>query len=748
MDVNYKLAKSVKDIEDYIEEFPQEHPYFGLDTETTGLDTNIAGLVGISISTKEGTGLYIPIGHTDTVNLPVHECWNIISKLKNPVFFNAKFDLNVLETALGFLLEGTFEDVLEIAYIDDSNQKQKGLKYLSLVKLGFEMDELDSLFTEQEIKANLKNISTKTGEACVNYACADADATLRLRNYYQPVYEEYKSVIELDYRVTNVVRRMESVGGLEIDEDFVTKTYDTLIRIKTELQDNVFRISGRSFNIGSPQQLATILFEELKIPSQGKTKTGKYKTGEEVLKELSGTYPIVEYVLSYRKVARSISSDFEKFRFLIKTEKPVRFAFNTVSVPTFRFSAPGGDPNEDGFSGLPIQAMSKGEERSFPAVDLSRKVDKETEKAYLEDSELEEDWDIDWDELSETCSSGEISLENGKSLNRGELSETNPFSEISPEKVEPLNMEEIIKLPHVVPYKNGRFVCIRNVCSGCPAVCKDLGIDTTRRILEGLPIIPSCRKAFKAPKGYKIVSLDYKSQELVILTNFCKDPLYVEAFNQGDDVHLNAAAYAFSLEKEDLAKMKVEDPEKYSRVRSAGKTLNFSILYGASSAKISENLGVNLKRAEEIITKFNSSFSTLSDWLGRCKSFTRTNGYTTTYFGRKRWLQQEYGDPSFLDRSSVNTKIQGTAAEVTRIALVKVDKKLKENDIFSNECRLVMQIHDELSYIIREESIDKVIPIIKEAMEFKVKGWVVQLTVDCKIGDSWGLQEDYTFSDM
>jgi DNA polymerase I-like protein with 3'-5' exonuclease and polymerase domains len=86
------------------------------------------------------------------------------------------------------------------------------------------------------------------------------------------------------------------------------------------------------------------------------------------LKELSGTYPIVEYVLSYRKVARSISSDFEKFRFLIKTEKPVRFAFNTVSVPTFRFSAPGGDPNEDGFSGLPIQAMSKGEERSFHPV--------------------------------------------------------------------------------------------------------------------------------------------------------------------------------------------------------------------------------------------------------------------------------------------------------------------------------------------------------------------------------------------
>jgi hypothetical protein len=63
------------------------------------------------------------------------------------------------------------------------------------------MDELDSLFTEQEIKANLKNISTKTGEACVNYASADADATLRLRNYYQPVYEEYKSDIELDYQV-------------------------------------------------------------------------------------------------------------------------------------------------------------------------------------------------------------------------------------------------------------------------------------------------------------------------------------------------------------------------------------------------------------------------------------------------------------------------------------------------------------------------------------------------------------------
>ena len=132
--------------------------------------------------------------------------------------------------------------------------------------------------------------------------------------------------------------------------------------------------------------------------------------------------------------------------------------------------------------------------------------------------------------------------------------------------------------------------------------------------------------------------------------------------------------------------------------------------------------------------------------------FARKEGYTTTYFGRKRKLNQIYdkGDrrsQAFADRSSVNTAIQGTAAEITRIAMVKCDRAIKKNEWKPKECKIVMQLHDELTFLIREDLLNETVPVIKDAMEFKVKSWEVQLTVGFKVGRVWGKQPDFEIVD-
>jgi DNA polymerase I-like protein with 3'-5' exonuclease and polymerase domains len=685
------------------------------DLETTGLDTRRAKIVGHSFSVASGDALYAPVGHTQRTDQ------NIDGRLVADAFmraveekhllvayFNAKFDLNIFHAFAGTYPKN-FVDVLELVYLKNPDRKRKDLKLLASEDLGVELAKYDSLFTSVELKAKKTNIAAKSPDQCVHYACGDADMTFRLWKMYEHVFHEQKFAVKVDTRLVEIVRRIEHNGGMELNLDYIQTEMDKLLDRGEVLKKIIFELVGRTFEISSPKQLADVLFVELGYPSQGMTKGGQHKTGAVVLDFLAKTYPVAEFIVSYRKVVKAASSYLGKLMELGRLGMRPRFSYNMYSAPTFRFAAPGGNPLKDGFCGVNIQAVSNGESRDVWGVDLDQ----------VEAGAPKEDWeDVQPDDA---------------------LVEV-PVS--APTDV--VWTGDVAERAHVIPSEGGHNICISPSCHGCPVGCHAKGVDVTRRTQKGLLMVPSVRNSFMAPDGWTILSFDYKRQEMVIGANLSKEPRWVQAFLNDEDLHLVTTCNVYGLSAE--AFFRLSSPEQ-TRKRDIGKMLNFAIFYGATEYTISTRAQISIENAKVIYEGFFRAYPRLQAWIREVRVFARRNGYTTTYFGRKRYLKQYYeGDrqlQAFADRSAVNTAIQGTGAEVTRIAMVKVDAALKKAGYTPKEAKFAMQLHDELSFLVRNELVAEVAALIRGAMEFNVKSWDVQLSVAAKVGKIWGAQDKF-----
>jgi len=716
----YRLAKSLNDIETYLAQ-GSEDGFIGMDSEASGLDTRRAMIAGISLSVRRESAIYIPLGHTIGSNLPMEGVIRVLEPYVGvnliPVFYNAKYDLNVIQKNMKWYPK-KFEDALEVVYMEDPDRKQKNLKLVAKQDLDFDMATFESLFTPEEIKAKSFDIRRKSPTRCVDYACADADAALRVWRLKKGTREEQAFAIRIDTKLIEVVRRIEHNGGMELNHDYIDNQMGALEKRGDTLREQILRVVGYSFEINSPKQLGIALFDKMGIPSPGMTrgKNPQHKTDAESLEKLASQYPIVSFVRAYRKVVKARSTYFMKLKKLDSLGLPVRFIFNMFSAPTFRFSAPGGKPERDGGSGINIQAVSNGEALDLMAVDLSVEGGDDD---YIED--------INKDEIL-------VKIE----MEDGDVHLTNT-------PVDPATLPYTIEDESQPP----KLMCFRETCAGCPARCKSKGIDTTRRLQKGLKMIPSVRQSFQAKERYTLVSFDYERQELVIGANMSKEPKWLRALAIGEDLHEITAADAFGIPLDVFKAMK-KDPNKkgeYKRKRDIGKILNFASFYGATAYTLARKADIAQVQAERIYDGFVNGLKTLFLWMSKVHIFAKKEGYTTTYFGRKRWLKQFYakGDrrmEAFANRSAVNTAIQGTAAEVTRIAMVKCDRAIKRNNWRSNQIKIVMQLHDELTFMIRDDLLLDCIPVIQEAMEFKVKSWEVQLTVGYKVGKVWGQQSE------
>jgi len=693
-----------------------------MDSEASGLDTRRAKMAGMSLSFAAGQGYYLPTGHTvgTELNLPLDEIVRCIwhSKIQRegyiPVFYNAKYDLNILQVATKEKIL-KFEDALELVYLGNPDRMDKGLKEVAKQDFGVDMARFESLFSAAEIKSGKLVINDKHPRICIDYASADADMGLRVWHKYQWVVSEFPKAVAVDTGLIDIVRRMEHNGGMELNVEYIDQQIKNLEDRAEVLKELVFEAAGYKFEIGSPKQLGIALFEKMAIPHQGMTK-GKnpiYSTREETLDKIRKTYPVVEYVISYRKVIKAQGSYFEKLKRLERYKMKPRFNFNMFAAPTFRFAAPGGDPTKDGATGVNIQAVSNGEAREIPGVDLTERSDLKEALASIDQADLLVD-DLLHRELPKIPMEGDF---------------TDP-----------------ITFPYVLRNEEEHPICIRSTCNGCTAYCHLKGIDITRRMQKGVMVVPSVRESFRAPIGWKLVSFDYDRQELVIGANMSREPKWLRALAANEDLHISTACAAFGMTRDEYERLpKLEQ----KRRRGIGKVLNFAIFYGANAYTIQTKAQITKMLAEQIYDGFVKGHPTMMGWIKKVHIFARKNGYTTTYFGRKRWLNHIYDrgkdDPkmmAFGDRSAVNTAIQGTAAEVTRIAMRKVEARIEKAGLTWKEVKPVLQIHDELAYLIRDEVILQAAPLVKEAMEFKVKSWQVQLSAGMKYGDIWGIQKE------
>ncbi len=248
---------------------------------------------------------------------------------------------------------------------------------------------------------------------------------------------------------------------------------------------------------------------------------------------------------------------------------------------------------------------------------------------------------------------------------------------------------------------------------------------------EGLAI----RKAFTASPGYTLVAIDYSQIELRIAAILAEDKNLIEIFKKGEDVHSGVAKRVFG----------VTDSELTPNMRRQAKVINFGILYGMGVNALRTNLGEDTTReaAQAFLNAYFQTFTRLSEYLEDTKTTARKLGYTETLFGRRRHFPGIASSVPFIraaaERMAINAPIQGTAADIVRIAMVKVADYIKTKAL-GDDVHMLLQIHDELVFEIKESKVREVVPVLKKIMEGSLEGketFEVPIVAEVKVGHNW-----------
>lgn len=235
------------------------------------------------------------------------------------------------------------------------------------------------------------------------------------------------------------------------------------------------------------------------------------------------------------------------------------------------------------------------------------------------------------------------------------------------------------------------------------------------------------RKAFVAAPGTVLLSADYSQVELRILAHFSQDPTMMKAFLNGLDIHSQTAAEIMDVSLEKVTKSD----------RNMAKTVNFGLMYGQSSFGLAATLSISRGQARDYITKYFNRFGQVKAYLDGLKEFAEVHGYVTTLHGRKRFLPDIKSTNRMIksqaERVAINSPIQGTAADIIKLAMIRIDDELRLHQL---KTRMLLQVHDELIFEVPMPELEEVKQLVKGAMETTVK-LSVPLTVDLGVGLNW-----------
>ena len=249
--------------------------------------------------------------------------------------------------------------------------------------------------------------------------------------------------------------------------------------------------------------------------------------------------------------------------------------------------------------------------------------------------------------------------------------------------------------------------------------------------LQNLPIRSErgqlIRQAVIPDEGCLFLSADYSQIELRLMAHFSQDPHLVQAFLSGQDIHAATAAKIFNVSIEEVTKEQ----------RRQAKTANFGIIYGISAFGLAQQLDCSRSEAKALIDGYFAAFPGVIDYIEKQKELARQQGYAVTLFGRKRYLPDILSHNatvrSFAERNAVNSPIQGTAADIIKMAMVTIHRRLKEEGL---KAQMIMQVHDELNFNVPLNEVDKVREIVVNEMQHVVH-LTVPLIADCGVGTNW-----------
>ncbi len=397
---------------------------------------------------------------------------------------------------------------------------------------------------------------------------------------------------KIDLPLAAVLARMES-AGVRVDPVELERISATTLEEIGKLEKTIYGHAGVAFNINSPQQLAEILFDKLKLQPPRRSRAKARSTAADILEELAAVHELPKKIIEYRELAKLKSTYSDVLPRLIH---PVSGRLHT------RFSQTG--------------------------------------------------------------------------TATGRLSSSNP------------NLQNI-------------------------PIRTELG----REI----------RAAFVAAPGCQLLSADYSQIELRILAHLSGDPVLVEAFRRGEDIHSRTAQEVF-----DVA------PFAQTREhRRVAKVINFGVIYGLSAFGLAQQLGIEQKEAAQFIAKYFERYRGVKDFLDRQIAETRQTGVTRTLFGRIRQIP-EINSPqpnmrNFAERTAMNTPMQGAAADLIKLAMIELDRRLPAENFQS---QMILQVHDELLFEGPAEEIPRLTKLAKEVME-GIHKLSVPLVADTKVGANW-----------
>ena len=243
------------------------------------------------------------------------------------------------------------------------------------------------------------------------------------------------------------------------------------------------------------------------------------------------------------------------------------------------------------------------------------------------------------------------------------------------------------------------------------------------RTLRGQQI----RGAFVADKGKKIISADYSQIELRLIAEVSGEDNMIKAFQNGEDIHASTASKLFKVPITDVTKSQ----------RSQAKAVNFGIIYGQRSFTLSEQTGLSRSEAKQMIDSYYQTYPMLKEFMNEQVLKARQNGFVETILGRRRHLKDINSNNAVVrghaERNAVNAPIQGSAADIIKIAMINIDKALHEQNL---RTQMLLQVHDELLFEAPEDELEVVAPLIRQLMESAVRT-TVPLLVEVGIGNNW-----------
>jgi DNA polymerase-1 len=281
-------------------------------------------------------------------------------------------------------------------------------------------------------------------------------------------------------------------------------------------------------------------------------------------------------------------------------------------------------------------------------------------------------------------------------------------------------------LPRLVNPKTGRLHTSFN-----QTVASTGRLSSSDPNLQNIPIRRELgrdiRRGFIPRKGWQLVAADYSQIELRLLAHLSKDPAFVEAFNAGGDIHRQTAALIFDVPLEQVT----------GTMRGRAKTINFATIYGQGPHALSRQLGIEHAEAKEFIARYFERFKGVRNYLDAMVAFARENGYVQTIFGRRRYIpelrERNFNIRAFGERTAANSPIQGSAADLIKIAMIRIDDALTSGGL---DGKMLLQVHDELVFEVPPEELESVQQLVKYQMENAAQ-LSVPLVVDLGVGPNW-----------